>query len=171
MSFKILYEDLGGTKATILKILERKEYFSLTDKEKKEYLASPGTSKDYDPLYTGRVLSFIDEMTTNVAAEAWGALEKAKTSQEIERLVEITDWRNTSLEEFVHNEFPNIWENAYSDYPKGYGRREERFNFFWNFLSSNKEYELKFYLFITNKFYKDDIFYEYLIEECKDIKV
>ena len=171
MSFKILYEDLGGTKATILKILERKEYFSLTDKEKKEYLASPGTSKDYDPLYTGRVLSFIEEMTTNMQVEAWGSLEKAKTRQEMERLVEITEWRNTTLDEFVHNEFPNIWEKAYSDYPKGYGRREERFNCFWNFLSSNKEYQFKFDLFITNKFYKDDISYEYMIKECKEMRV
>ena len=170
MSFEILYQDIGS-KPTTLKILERKEYFSLTDKEKKEYLASPRTSKDYDPLYTGRVLSFIKGRINSLEILSESGIYQAKTAQMVEKMHEIANWRNTTLEEFVHTEFPNIWENAYSDYPKGYGRRKERFKFFWNFLSSNKEYELQFDFFLINKFYKEDIFYEYMIEECKEMRV
>ena len=128
-------------------ILERDEFFVLTDEEKLDYQSGPKI-KEEGQDYTSNTLhiqGFIYDIINEYDSGDNGIPEM--------------------LDQFMKTNFEEQWQEGLSEYPS----RSDREEFFWDFIDTEGGDEALdgIDLFIINQFYQNDHLYSVLIDECK----
>ena len=181
MSYQIIFWDPEGDpldkKISEIEIFNRNEFFLLTDQEKTEYLSGPKFYDHYDPSYdferyigfdTFLVEKFLDNVINSTTRFLLEFCKNEKNSLEyLDLYSDFLYWDENILETFINIKFPIIWEKGYSSYPKGYGQKEHRNEYFLDFVYANNNVLESYNLFKFNTFYKDDFWYEAMILCCQ----